>query len=110
MAKTSRSTAVQPDARRFRKSKHSGSGKTRIGAELAKNPRAVGAKGNPGGRGAKIVRAPNGTAQDAPTLAEIGVTKKRAASAKKLAAMPESRRYARSSAASSPAKPFGRKR
>jgi hypothetical protein len=46
-----------------------------------KLPKAVGAKGNPGGQRAKIVRDPNGIAQDAPTLAELGVTKKRASRA-----------------------------
>ena len=44
---------------------------------------------NPGGRGARIVRSQNGTAQ--PTLAEIGVDKKRSAQAQKLADIPEER-------------------
>lgn len=59
----------------------------KLGEILAKTPKATGAKGNPGGRGAKIVRSPNGTAQ--PTLAASGITKKISSRAQTLAAIPE---------------------
>lgn len=48
-----------------------------------------GAMGNPGGRGAAIVRDENGPAQ--PTLAEVGIDKHLADRARKMAAMPEER-------------------
>ena len=44
-----------------------------MGELLRETERAKGAKGNPGGRGAKIVQSPDVTAQ--PTLAELGITK-----------------------------------
>ncbi len=43
-----------------------------------------GARGNPGGRGAPIVRSPDDTAQ-APTLAALGVSKRESSEAQKLA-------------------------
>jgi N6-adenosine-specific RNA methylase IME4 len=65
----------------------------RLGQERAKMPKAKGALGNPGGRGAKIVRSQIGTAQ-APTLAELKLDKKRAARAERLAALPDEERKA----------------
>jgi N6-adenosine-specific RNA methylase IME4 len=63
----------------------------RLGELLSATDRAKGARGNPGGRGAKIVRSVQITAQaDAPTLAELGVTKNESSRAKRLAqATPE---------------------
>jgi hypothetical protein len=60
--------------------------------ELIKEQKATvglnpGAKGNPRGRGAKIVRSHNGTAQ--PTLESAGIDKKLSSRAQKLAAIPE---------------------
>ena len=46
-----------------------------------------GAQGNPGGRGAPIVRDKDGPAQ--PTLAEVGIDKHLADRARKTAAIPE---------------------
>lgn len=48
---------------------------------------AKGARGNPRGRGAKIVRSMDGTAQT-PTLLELGITKNESSRAQKLAAIP----------------------
>jgi hypothetical protein len=55
-----------------------------LGEFLKAAPKATGAKGNPGGRGAKIVRSSGGTAQP-PTLAESGIAKKESSQAQKLA-------------------------
>jgi len=51
---------------------------------LQKTAKNKGARGNPGGRGAKIVRSQSGTAQP-PTLAESGVSKKESSDAQALA-------------------------
>jgi N6-adenosine-specific RNA methylase IME4 len=58
-----------------------------IGQQLRQYPKAKGAKGNPGGRGAKIVRSAAGTAQL--TLCDLGITKKQSAQWQKLADIPE---------------------
>ena len=60
-----------------------------MGEFLKAMPKATGAKGNPGGQGAEIVRFPEGTTQQPPTLADIGITKKQSHVAQKLAAIPE---------------------
>lgn len=60
----------------------------RAGELLAEMPKAKGAEGNPGGRGAPIVRSPVETAQPA-TLAELGVTKTQSSKWQKLASLPE---------------------
>ena len=57
-----------------------------MGAFLATTEKAKGARGNPGGQGAKIVQCPKGTTQ---TLASIGITKKQSARAQRLAAIPD---------------------
>ena len=57
-----------------------------MGAFLKEMPKATGARGNPGGQGAEIVRSSEGTTQ---TLAEIGITKKQSATAQKLANIPD---------------------
>ena len=57
----------------------------RMGEMLKATERAKGAKGNPGGRGAPIVRSQDVTAQ--PTLAELGISKRESAEAQKVAAM-----------------------
>ena len=57
-------------------------------AELLKRDHdqlSKGARGNPGGRGAPIVRSPDDTAQ-APTLAALGVSKRESSEAQKLIA------------------------
>ncbi|BET69051.1 hypothetical protein ASA1KI_39690 [Opitutales bacterium ASA1] len=59
-----------------------------MGAFLAEMPKATGAKGNPGGQGAPVVRSSATTAQT-PTLAAIGITKDQSSRAQKLAAIPE---------------------
>jgi hypothetical protein len=41
--------------------------------------RNKGAKGNPGGQGAKIVRSQNGTTQTQPTLSDLNLSKKKSA-------------------------------
>lgn len=50
----------------------------------------VGAKGNPGGQGAPIVRYATSTAQ-APTLADLGITKNQSSRWQKLAAIPDAK-------------------
>ena len=67
------------------------SAEAKIGAELAKLPKARGTRGNFLGGSNK---APPRTKpkDDAPTLEELGVTKKRATRAQKLAAMPVAER------------------
>ncbi len=55
-----------------------------LGELLELMPMNEGAKGNPGGQGAALVRYPEGTAQK-PTLAEIGISKKQSSRAQKLA-------------------------
>ncbi len=57
----------------------------RWGELYAASNKARGAEGNPGGRGAPIVRSPNETAQ---TLAELGVTKTQSSKWQQLAALP----------------------
>jgi hypothetical protein len=59
----------------------------RWGEMFDAGPKATGAMGNPGGRGAAIVRSPDVTAQ--PTLAEMGVSKSQASKWQKLAKVPE---------------------
>jgi hypothetical protein len=60
----------------------------RGGELLAAMPKAKEAEGNPGGRGAPIVRSPVETAQS-PTLAELGITKTQSSRWQKLAALPD---------------------
>jgi len=60
----------------------------RRGELLAAMPKAKEAEGNPGGRGAPIVRSPVETAQS-PTLAELGITKTQSSRWQKLAALPD---------------------
>lgn len=48
--------------------------------------KAVGAKGNPGGQGAKVVRSHNGTAQ---TLSDMGISKKQSSNWQNLAKVPQ---------------------
>jgi site-specific DNA-methyltransferase (adenine-specific) len=59
---------------------------TLLGDFLKATPKNGGAKGNPGGRGARLVRSHNGTAQ-APTLAEVGIGKRESSDAQALAGM-----------------------
>jgi hypothetical protein len=59
---------------------------TRMGEFLKTTEKNVGAKGNPGGRGAKIVRSPNGTAQP-PTIASAGISKRQSSEAQAMATM-----------------------
>lgn len=59
----------------------------KIGEMLRETERAKGAAGNPGGRGASIVRLPDVTAQ--PTLSELGLSKHESAEAQKLASLPK---------------------
>jgi DNA modification methylase len=61
---------------------------TLMGEFLRSAPKNKGAKGNPGGRGAKIVQSPSGTTQ-APTLAEAGISKKESSDAQALADLKE---------------------
>jgi hypothetical protein len=56
----------------------------RAGELLSRMEKAKGARGNPNGRGAKIVRSPNETAQP-PTLAEMGITKQQSSQWQKFA-------------------------
>lgn len=58
----------------------------RAGQMLSEMPKATGAKGNPGGQGASVVRSHDGTAQT-PTLSDIGVTKNESSRWQKLAAV-----------------------
>jgi N6-adenosine-specific RNA methylase IME4 len=60
----------------------------RAGQLLREIEKASGAKGNPGGRGAKIVRSADATAQK-PTLAELGINKNQSARWQKLAELDE---------------------
>lgn len=59
----------------------------KLGELLKCSTKNIGAKGNPKGRGAKIVRCQEGTAQ--PTLASAGITKKLSSRSQKLAGVPE---------------------
>ena len=59
-----------------------------MGEFLKAMPKNEGAKGNPGGQGASIVRSGLSTTQPA-TLREIGITKDQSSRAQKLAAIPE---------------------
>src|SRR5262245_14354237 len=58
----------------------------KAGQLLSENEKAVGARGNPGGQGAKIVRSPEDTAQ---TLNDLGISKKQSSQWQKLGAMPQ---------------------
>jgi hypothetical protein len=53
---------------------------------LKEKEKAVGARGNPGGQGAPVVRSPNATAQ---TLADLGISKSQSSRWQKLAEVPE---------------------
>jgi len=57
-----------------------------LGEMLKATERAKGAKGNPGGQGAKIVRSSIGTAQHTPTLADLNLSKKESVVAQRIAA------------------------
>jgi hypothetical protein len=57
----------------------------KLGELVKELPKAIGARGNPGGQGAKIVRSQAGTAQ---TYAELGLDKKTAHIAQRLADLP----------------------
>lgn len=59
----------------------------RCGELLRESPKNPGAKGNPKGRGGKIVRSNDKTAQ--PTLGELGISKQQSSDWQKLAAIPE---------------------
>lgn len=59
----------------------------RLGEILKAEPKNIGAKGNPGGRGNRDVRSQGGTTQP-PTLKEIGLTKKESSVAQTLAELP----------------------
>jgi DNA modification methylase/protein gp37 len=59
---------------------------TRMGEFLAAGPKNRGAEGNPGGRGARIVRLNGATAQP-PTLADLGISKGESSVAQALAEM-----------------------
>lgn len=62
----------------------------RAGELLRHTQKAAGAKGNPGGRGAKIVRLHRDTAQCEPAkLADMGISKKQSSDWQKLAAIPQ---------------------
>jgi site-specific DNA-methyltransferase (adenine-specific) len=61
---------------------------TLLGEFLRAAPKNKGAKGNPGGRGARIVQSPSGTTQS-PTLAEAGISKKESSDAQALADLKE---------------------
>jgi site-specific DNA-methyltransferase (adenine-specific) len=61
---------------------------TLMGEFLKAVPKNTGAKGNPGGQGAKIVRSPEGTTQT-PTLAQAGIGKKESQAAQALADVKE---------------------
>jgi len=60
----------------------------KMGQMLIEAPKAKGAKGNPGGRGAPIVRSQGVTTQP-PTLHALGLTKRDSSQAQKLARLPE---------------------
>lgn len=59
----------------------------KMGQMLKETERAKGAMGNPGGRGAKLVRSQDVTAQ--PTLLTLGITKRESAEAQMLAELSE---------------------
>src|SRR6266567_4041064 len=61
----------------------------RAGELLAGMEKAKGARGNPNGRGAKIVRSPGDTAQQPPTLKELGISKSQSSRWQQLADLPE---------------------
>ncbi len=62
----------------------------RAGELLREREMAKGARGNPGGRGSKIVRSVAATAQSEPkTLKEIGITKDQSSKYQQLADIPE---------------------
>jgi len=61
-----------------------------LGEMLKATERAKGAKGNPGGQGAKIVRSSIGTAQHTPTLADLNLSKKESAAAQREGRRPRS--------------------
>ena len=58
-----------------------------VGKRLKEVPKAKGARGNPGGQGAKIVRSSGATTQK--TLQEYGLTKDQSATWQRLADVPE---------------------
>jgi hypothetical protein len=78
--------------------RHPGRAERRIGEMMAEQREtvglAVGARGNPGGQGAPIVRDENGPAQPV-TLADAGIDKHLADRARKLAAIPDEQFEAR---------------
>lgn len=63
-------------------------GKRQLGQVLKEAEKNGGARGNPGGRGAKIVPSQNGSTQP-PTLAEVGLTYKQSSQAQRIADLPE---------------------
>jgi hypothetical protein len=58
----------------------------KAGQLLAKIPKANGARGNPGGQGAKIVRSPDTTTQ---TLSDLGISRDQSSQWQKLGALPQ---------------------
>jgi DNA N-6-adenine-methyltransferase (Dam) len=60
----------------------------RAGELLAEMQKAKGAAGNPGGRGAKIVRSPDATAQS-PKLSDLGISKTQSSRWQQLAKLPD---------------------
>ena len=62
----------------------------KMGQMLKETERAKGAMGNPGGRGAKLVRSQDVTAQ--PTLLTLGLSKRESAEAQLLAELSEATR------------------
>ena len=61
----------------------------KMGQMLKETERAKGAMGNPGGRGAKLVRSQDVTAQ--PTLLTLGLSKRESSEAQMLAELPRRR-------------------
>lgn len=61
----------------------------KVGQLLASEEKAKGARGNPGGQGAAIVRSTDEAAQSPKTLAEMGITKDQSSKWQQLAKVPE---------------------